>query len=67
MGTMSMTEVGISTVEDLHAYREERRDMTIQLIEGELIVSPTPRVIHQIVSSELHMVLHGVPAATRIV
>lgn len=57
METMSMTEVGIYTVEDLHAYREERRDMTIQLIEGELIVSPTPRVIHQVLHSRLFGVL----------
>lgn len=43
MESMSMTDVGIYTVEDLHAYREERGDMTIQLIEGELVVSPSPR------------------------
>jgi len=57
METMSITEVGIYTVEDLHAYREQRDDMTVQLIEGELIVSPSPGVSHQVVSSELFLVL----------
>lgn len=53
METMSITEVGIYTVEDLHAYREEGDDMTVQLIEGDLIVSPSPSVAHQIVHSRL--------------
>lgn len=53
MESMSMTDVGIYTVEDLHAYREERGDMTIQLIEGELVVSPSPRAIHQVLHSRL--------------
>ncbi|OLT41829.1 hypothetical protein BJF86_02105 [Serinicoccus sp. CNJ-927] len=59
MESMSMTEVGIYTVEDLYAYREQRDDMTIQLIEGELVVSPGPSIIHQAVSSELHVLLHA--------
>ncbi|MCK0112864.1 Uma2 family endonuclease [Ornithinimicrobium sp. F0845] len=54
---MSMTEVGIYTVEDLHAYREQRDDMTVQLIEGELVVSPSPSVVHQVVHSRLFGVL----------
>lgn len=59
MGAMSMTEVGVYTVEDLYAYREQRDDMTIQLIEGELVVSPSPAVIHQVVSGELFAVLRA--------
>ncbi|KUG57151.1 hypothetical protein AVL62_15295 [Serinicoccus chungangensis] len=57
MGAMSITEVGIYTIEDLYAYREQRDDMTIQLIEGELVVSPSPAVLHQVVSGELFAVL----------
>ncbi|GAA5164263.1 Uma2 family endonuclease [Ornithinimicrobium tianjinense] len=68
MGVVSsMTEVGVYTVEDLYAYREERDDMTIQLIEGELIVSPSPGVAHQVVSSELHVLLaRAVPRHLRV-
>ncbi|WP_256840167.1 Uma2 family endonuclease [Ornithinimicrobium faecis] len=54
---MSITEVGIYTVEDLHAYREQREDMTVQLIDGELIWSPSPGVAHQVVSGELVFLL----------
>ncbi|MCK0112863.1 Uma2 family endonuclease [Ornithinimicrobium sp. F0845] len=64
---MSMTEVGIYTVEDLYAYREQRDDMTVQLIEGELVVSPSPGVTHQVVSSELFVVLaRAVPESLRV-
>lgn len=60
MGAMSsMTEVGIYTVEDLHAFREERDDLTVQLIEGEFIVSPSPSVEHQGVLVELLLVLNA--------
>ena len=66
METMS-SEVGIYTVEDLHAYREQRDDMTVQLIEGELIVSPSPGVAHQVVSGELFAVLRSaVPSHLRV-
>lgn len=57
MGTVSITEVGVYTVADLHAYRELRQDMTVQLIEGELIVSPSPAVAHQVMSSRLLVLL----------
>lgn len=67
MESMSMTEVGIYTVEDLYAYREQRDDMTIQLIEGELVVSPGPAVVHQVVSGELVAVLRAAcPAGFRV-
>lgn len=59
MGGMSTTEVGIYTVEDLYAYREERGDMTVQLLEGELVVSPSPSVVHQIVVTGLYDVLRA--------
>jgi Uma2 family endonuclease len=62
-----MTEVGVYTVEDLYAYREQRDDMTVQLIEGELIVSPGPGVAHQVVSGELHLILaRAVPPDLRV-
>lgn len=58
MGVMSsMTEVGVYTVEDLYAYREQRDDMTIQLIEGELVVSPSPSFAHQVLHSRLFGIL----------
>lgn len=57
MGIMSITEVGIYTVEDLYAYREQRGDMTVQLIAGELVVSPSPSVQHQVVQSRLFAAL----------
>lgn len=67
MGIMSISEVGIYSVEDLHAYREQRGDMTVQLIDGELIVSPSPGVAHQVVSSELFLVLaRAVPGHLRV-
>ncbi|QDO86904.1 Uma2 family endonuclease [Ornithinimicrobium ciconiae] len=67
METMSISEVGIYTVEDLYAYREQRDDMTVQLIEGELIVSPSPGVAHQVVSGELFAVLRSaVPSHLRV-
>ncbi len=68
MGSMSsMTEVGVYTVEDLYAYRERRDDMTVQLIEGELIVSPSPGVAHQVVSGELTAVLRAaLPSHLRV-
>ena len=53
MGTMSLMDVGSFTIEDLYAYREQREDMTIQLIEGEFIVSPSPAWVHQVVHSNL--------------
>lgn len=64
---MSITDVGIYTVEDLHAYREQRDDMTVQLIDGELIVSASPGVVHQVVSSELFVLLaRVVPSQLRV-
>lgn len=57
MGTMSLMDVGSFTVEDLHAYREQRQDMTIQLLEGEFLVSPSPAFIHQLVHSRLFEIL----------
>lgn len=63
----NMTEVGVYTVEDLYAYREERDDMTVQLIEGELVVSPSPGLAHQVVSSALLILLaRAVPADLRV-
>jgi len=67
METMSITEVGIYTVEDLRAYREQRDDMTVQLIEGELIVSPSPGLAHQIVHSRLFGILIAAASAQQIV
>lgn len=68
MGVMSsMTEVGVYTVEDLYSYREQRDDMTIQLIEGELVVAPSPGIAHQVVSGELQAVLRAAtPAHLRV-
>ena len=57
MGTMSLMDVGSFTVEDLYAYRERTEDMTIQLIEGEIIVSPSPAWVHQLVHSRLFALL----------
>lgn len=54
---MSLMDVGSFTVEDLHAYREQRQDMTIQLLDGELVVSPSPAFIHQLVHSRLFGIL----------
>ena len=63
----SMTEVGVYTVEDLYAYREQRDDMTVQLIEGELVVSPSPEIAHQVVSMELALILTAaVPPDLRV-
>lgn len=67
MEVMSMTEVGVYTVEDLYAYREQLDDMTVQLIEGELVVSPSPGVAHQVVSMELSLILvSAAPADLRV-
>lgn len=58
MGVVSgLTEVGVYTVEDLYAYREQQDDMSVQLLEGELIVSPSPGIAHQVVSMELAFVI----------
>lgn len=54
---MSVLELGRSSVEDLRAYRERTDDMRVQLIEGELIVSPSPRLQHQVMAFELAVVL----------
>ena len=68
MVSMSILDVGVYTVEDLHAYREQRRDMTVQLIAGELVVSPSPSVRHQVVLSELFGILAAAaPADQRVV
>lgn len=68
MGTMSITEVGVYTVEDLYAFREQRGDVTVQLIEGELIVSPGPSVQHQDVLVELLVILRSaVPEDLKVV
>lgn len=68
MGVVSsMTEVGVYTLEDLYEYREQRDDMTVQLIEGELVVSPSPGVAHQVVSMELALTLTAaVPPHLRV-
>lgn len=67
METMSISEVGIYTVEDLHAYREQRQDMTVQLIDGELIVSPSPSLAHQIVHSRLFGILYAAAPQEQLV
>lgn len=68
MGTMSLMDVGRFTVEDLHAYREQRQDPTVQLIEGELVVSPSPGWIHQVVHSQLFEVLtRAAPRSVRVI
>lgn len=53
METMSLMDVGSFTVEDLAIYREKWQDMTVQLLDGELVVSPSPAYIHQLVVSRL--------------
>lgn len=69
METMSsMADVGVYTVEDLYAFREQRDDMTVQLLEGELVVAPSPSLNHQVVHSELWQVLVATaPAHLRVV
>lgn len=63
----SLTEVDVYTVEDLHRFREQRDDMTLQLLEGELVVSPSPEVVHQVVNSELLLILAAaVPRHLRV-
>ena len=37
METMSLMDVGSFTVEDLAIYREKWQDMTVQLLDGELV------------------------------
>ena len=67
MGTMSLMDVGSFTVEDLYAYREQRDDMTVQLIEGEFGVSPSPGIAHQGAQSELFGILREcAPAHLRV-
>lgn len=60
-------EVGVYTVEDLYVYRERVDDMTVELIEGEFVVSPSPRVEHQVIVFELAVRLrNAVPAHLRV-
>ena len=67
MGSMSLMDVGIYTVEDLHAYREQRDDFVIQLIDGELVMTPGPSVPHQVVHSEVFGILReAVPDNLRV-
>lgn len=68
MEAMSLMEIGVYTVEDLHAFREQRDDLTIQLIEGEIVMSPSPGFRHQAVQAELIRLLFAVvPAHLRII
>ncbi len=64
----SMTEVGVYTVEDLNACRERHGDgWAAQLIQGELIVSPSPGFEHQVVSGALFSVLdRALPVPLRL-
>ncbi|MGD8149521.1 Uma2 family endonuclease [Ornithinimicrobium sp. Y1694] len=61
---MTITEVGIYTVDDLHAYREERPNLVVQLVEGELVVAPGPSVEHQSVLGELFLILSAAISAS---
>ena len=68
METMTLMDVGVYTVEDLHALREQRDDFTVQLIEGEIVMTPSPSIEHQVVHSELFGVLRdSVPEHLRVV
>lgn len=57
MDTVSLMDVGIYTVQDLAALREQRDDLTVQLIDGEIVMTPSPGWNHQVVQTQLLLVL----------
>ena len=68
MGIMSLMDLGSFTVEDLLEYRERVDDMTVQLIEGEIVVSPSPAWIHQVVHSNLILLIgREAPSGARVI
>lgn len=68
MGAMSLMDVGIYTLEDLPVFRDTWSEFTIQLIDGELVMTPSPGWAHQVVQTELTLILGAVlPPGLRLI
>ena len=69
MVTMTAEPIGIYTITDLERERERDRDDRLrwELLDGELVVTPSPLTIHQAIVGELHLRLApGTPEGTHL-
>ena len=53
MVSMTVEPIGIYTVADLERSRERDDRLRWELLSGELVVTPSPRMIHQAIVGEL--------------
>jgi len=53
MVTMTVEPIGIYTIEDLERSREHDDRLRWELLDGELVVTPSPRTIHQSIAFRL--------------
>ena len=51
MGSMTVEPIGIYTVADLERSRERDDRLRWELLDGELVVTPSPRTVHQAMSA----------------
>ena len=67
MGSMAVEPIGIYTIADLERERERDDRLRWELLDGELVMTPSPRPLHQDVALELAFLLRPLtPAGTRV-
>lgn len=66
MGTMTVGPIGIYTIADLEQARDRDDGLRWELLDGELVMTPSPHTIHQAIVWELGMRLGPtMPSGTR--
>lgn len=66
MGIMTVQEIGIYTEDDLEEFRASDERLRFELIDGELFVTPSPSVPHQVASARLMGLLATAPSRFQV-
>lgn len=67
MGTMAVEPIGIYTIADLEQARERDDGLRWELLDGELVMTPSPRPVHQDIAFRLGVIIDRVlPAGAHL-